>query len=122
MYFWNLKKIFVAGGFDDNAPLSSVEVYDPVTSIWVNIKVMQETIFCLLTKACAGYAVSKGRSWTSATQWKIDRRWRTQRKVRSQFKIILSLLLLITIRHTHIQELNSVYFSTPITGGSNFKH
>jgi kelch-like protein 8 len=33
-------KIFVAGGFDDNAPLASVEVYDPKNSTWTNIKQM----------------------------------------------------------------------------------
>ena len=34
-------KIYVAGGFDDNAPLSSVEVYNPVNSLWINIKAMR---------------------------------------------------------------------------------
>ena len=33
-------KIYVAGGFDDNAPLSSVEVYDPKAKLWHNIRQM----------------------------------------------------------------------------------
>ena len=33
-------KIYVAGGFDDNAPLSSVEVYDPKAKMWHNIRQM----------------------------------------------------------------------------------
>ena len=31
-------KIFVAGGFDDNAPLASVEVYNPVITQWTSIQ------------------------------------------------------------------------------------
>ena len=33
-------RIFVAGGFDDNAPLNSVEVFNPTTNQWSNIKPM----------------------------------------------------------------------------------